>query len=141
MCCSPCSLSVFQFKGGRRHRRDWGSVTTRRISSLRRYHVTDGAFTTADEWAGANVIKTGFTVDGVANAAYLYGQRLGNQFGNLYLMYDFVNGTTANGYDPTVGPVTFNVFFQVPSDGNDYVGSNQLDSGWIRRFFFCADAV
>ena len=104
-------------------------------------HVTDCAFTTADEWAGANVIKTGFTVDGVANAAYLYvAQGLGNQFGNLYLMYDFVNGTTANGYDPTVGPVTFNVFFQVPSDGNDYVAQiNSTPDG--SGGFFCADAV
>lgn len=67
-------------------------------------HVTDGAFTKPDEWSGSNVVKTGFTVGGVANAAYL---------------------SAANGYNPAVVPTTFDVFFQVPKDGNDYVAQIQ----------------
>ena len=86
-------------------------------------HVTDGAFTNVQEWntARPTVNKTVFAkgTDGSGGAA-LYVEQTG---GTLYLMYDYYNpqpGFTVN--------TLFDVFFQVPSQKEDYLAQIQGNS-------------
>ncbi len=79
-------------------------------------HLTDGQFD-ANEWQ--TVTPTHFDVVGNTGGSYLYvAQGQGPQFGNLYLMYDWVNSPNL-GFDPTKVNTFFDVFFQVKD--NDYV--------------------
>jgi hypothetical protein len=79
-------------------------------------HATDGQFG-ANEWN--SVTPAFFPVVGNAGGSYLYAaQGQGSQFGNLYLMYDWVNSPNV-GQDPTHVPTYFDVFFTVQA--NDYV--------------------
>lgn len=90
------------------------------ISSI---HNTNGQFD-SHEWVGNNhATASFFPVVGNAGGAYLYvDQGIGNQFGNLYLMYDYVNSPNL-ALNPTLVSTTFDVFFQVttPTEANDYV--------------------
>ena len=89
-------------------------------------HCTDGGFnlhnggsqiSDATEWGGPNVSKTFFplALDG-SGGAYLYvEQGVTGQPNQLYLMYDYVAGTSAEPF--------FNVFFQVKDE--DYLARIQ----------------
>jgi hypothetical protein len=98
-------------------------------------HVTDGAFTTPAEWdtSRATVSKSFFPVNadssggasvyveqgfcGINAAAAGGGGALGN---TLFLMYDYWNSPNVfpNG---VTGTSFFDIFFQVPSEGEDYL--------------------
>src|ERR1700687_6132676 len=79
-------------------------------------HTADGIFTNPNEWntARATVSKQIFTkgTDGSGGAA-LYVEQFSN---TLNLMYDYFNPQP--GFGPNTG---FDVFFQVPSDNEDYL--------------------
>src|SRR5438132_1796862 len=90
------------------------------------FHVTDGVFTPG-EWPTATSKQLFFPFDASTGAggAWLYvdqgssdgGPPFGNNFGsNLYLLYDYVQATTA----PTSSSF-FDVFFQVPPQQTDYL--------------------
>jgi hypothetical protein len=91
------------------------------------FHVTDGFFTSDEEWTGEMVSVSFFPYNPATNAggAYLYveqGFRSVNASAvllpdTLYLMYDYVASPQANF---GVGSF-FDVFFQVPAEGDDYL--------------------
>ena len=81
-------------------------------------HVTDGTFTSQNEWntGRSTVNKQVFAKgsDGSGGAA-LYAEQSG---GKLFLMYDYFNPQAGLTGNPTT---FFDVFFQVPSDNEDYL--------------------
>lgn len=82
-------------------------------------HVTDGTFTTPNEWTTPTTRTLFFPLVGATGGAYLYvdqGFRTGSTDvspDTLFLMYDYVHGTTQ-------GSSFFDVFFEVPTDA-DYL--------------------
>jgi hypothetical protein len=92
-------------------------------------HVTDGIFS-PNEWTGPTVNKTFFAPapDGSGNA-FLYVDQGAS---TLYLAYDFVGGTT-----PLTGGSFVDVFFQVPSEQEDYavrIHSNNTFEVFVKPF-------
>jgi hypothetical protein len=91
-------------------------------------HVTDGVFTSPDEWTGPGVNQTFFAFNPATNAggAYLYVEQgfsgiTPTEAGipnTLFLMYDYVSSAEA-GF--SVVNSFYDVFFSVPALGDDYV--------------------
>lgn len=91
-------------------------------------HVTDGFFTSPDEWSGPTVNTTFFPYNPATNAggAYLYVEQGFNQIApsavalpdTLYLMYDYVFSNEA-GFSAISS--FYDVFFELPQLEEDYL--------------------
>jgi hypothetical protein len=90
----------------------------------RAQHVTDGVFTSGAEWSGPFVVTAQFSTVQVGSqqngGSTLYVERVPGvtDGGILFLMYDFTN-SPALGLNP--GNSFFDVFFEIPNEGEDYV--------------------
>jgi hypothetical protein len=102
----------------------WQQFNGNSIAGPQGKHVTDGAFTgglNGIEWQGPLVSTASFAQVGNAGGSTLYVEQGSSKFGQgntLFLLYDYW-ASNANGFMP--GSSFFDVFFEVPPDGHDYL--------------------